>query len=386
MKTLHTFFLLSLLLLAVSCSKSSDPASKKSQAPTPVLVEMAEAIQETVPLFLKETGTVAPVSTVKIVPQVSGNILKAHFKEGDYVKEGDLLFEIDPRVYKARLIKAESALAEASAQLKLNQKKLKRNKPLLEGKYIARQDFDALKEAVLSNEASVQSNKAAGKEASVYLEYCSVTAPISGRTGIIQTQVGNYVSQDSGTTLVEIKSMKPIYVDFNIPSKDLHRVRSAMKENKALKVIARHVTPASSHPDKPSPQSPIEGTLFFIDNAADTKTGTIKLRASFPNEALSLWPGEFVEVTLILEEIPDAITIPFSAIQIGARGPYVYVVGPGSKAELRQIELGQVQDAKAHISRGLSKGEKIITSGQLSLRPGSLVKPSAPTPTLSLSP
>jgi multidrug efflux system membrane fusion protein len=328
---------------------------KATKSPArPVLV--AQVVTKDVPLYLDEIGTCAAYETVQVQAQVSGQIIGRHFQDGADVKKGDLLFTIDPRPYQA-------ALDQAKAQAALDQVTLKRQKDLRARKVISPQDFDIA-------QANAQKSEAAAEAAQVNLDYCYIKSPINGRIGLRNVDVGNLVGPAS-TPLVMIQGLDPIYTDFTIAETDLALVRKYLGSPN-LKV-------QTWSPDDNIP--PRTGDLYFIDNAVQPGSGTVKARAVTPNSDRALWPSEFVRVRFILDTIKDATLVPSQAVQISQSGPFVFVVKPDSTVDLRSVKPGQRQDGDLTvIETGVKPDETVVVTGQLALGPGTKVdaKPYSP--------
>ena len=325
--------------------------AKTANVPGPRPVTTARVITQDVPLYLDEIGTTAAYETVQIEAQVSGQIVSREFKDGADVKKGDLLFKIDPRPY-------EAALASAQADLALNEATLKRQEQLRKENVTASQEWDTAK-------ASARRSEAAVAAAQVNLERCYIRAPIDGRAGMRNVDVGNVVGPGGTTSLLTIMGMDPIYSDFTVAEPDLPLVRRYLN-NPNLKVVTE------AEGDNVEPR---DGKLYFIDNAVQPGAGTVKLRGVTPNADRALWPAQFVKVRLVLDIIKDAKLVPGSAVQIGQNGPYVFVVKPDSTLELRQVKPGQAQGDLVVINDGVEKGEMVVTSGQLQLAPKMKVNP-----------
>lgn len=324
---------------------------KAANAPGPRPVTTARVITQDVPLYLDEIGTVAAYETVQIAAQVSGQIVSRDFKDGADVKKGDLLFQIDPRPY-------EAALASAQADLALNQATLKRQEQLRKQNVTAGQEWDTAQAGARRSEAAVAA-------AQVNLERCYIKAPIDGRAGLRNVDIGNVVGPGSTTPLLTIMGMDPIYSDFTVAEPDLPLVRRYLS-NENLKVVT------DAEGDNVEPR---EGKLYFIDNAVQPGAGTVKLRGVTPNPDRALWPAQFVKVRLVLDILKDAKLVPGSAVQIGQNGPYVFVVKSDATLELRPVKPGQPQGDLVVINDGVEKGEMVVTSGQLQLAPKMKVNP-----------
>jgi len=331
-------------------------------------VETALAEKKDVIVFIESFGNLDSPNDVDIKSQVDGQIMKAHFNEGDLVKAGDMLFTIDPSQYKAQLERAEAALIQDLANLKLNKDTVERNRKLLEKELISQQDFDKLQTDVTSSEAAVKTDNANIDLAKINLNYCYITSPIDGVTGKRQVDPGNILTANDGPTLVNVKTIDPLYVDFTIPERDLGSVRRAFSEGK-LKVVLTLEKESGSAKDGNS----YEGELCFLDNAVDNTTGTVLLRAIVPNHDMRLWSGQFVTVRLHLAVKKNAVVVPYEAIQIGQQGNYIFVVTPDKKAELRNVTVGVKEDDHIIIEDGIKAGETVVTVGQMGLRPGASV-------------
>jgi len=373
---------LGLLLLALTLLAFSGCAKKKPAPQIPPRpVQVAVASTRDVPVYLDNFGNLVSPNDVDIVSQVAGKIAAVHFSEGDEVKEGELLFSIDPREYQAALDRARAALAGAEADLKLKRQTLERNRPLLAKNLISQQDFDTLQTEVEAAEAQVKLDRAAVRQAEIDLGYCSITAPVAGVTGKRMVDPGNVVVANTGAVLVNIRSLDPLYLDFTLPENDLIEVRRWMDQG----TLRLEVTPTGD------PDGPYPGDLKLIDNTIDDSTGTIALRASIPNPERKLWPGQYATVRLVLYTAKDAIVVPGAAVQLGQEGVYLFVIKDDNTADLRDdIKVGLGEGEDLVIEKGVKAGEKVVTTGQLGLSPGAKVQiqdgdgkpagPSQPTP------
>ena len=321
---------------------------KAPTAPPPRNVEVAKVTIADVPLYLEEIGTTAAYETVEVKAQVNGQIISREFKDGAEVKKGDLLFRIDPRPY-------EAVLASAQADRALNEANLKRESELRAKNVTARQEWDTA-------QANAMKATAAVAAAQVNVDFCYIKSPIDGRVGLRNVDVGNLVGPGS-PSLVTIQGLDPIYTDFTIAEPDLPLVRQYL-DNPKLKVVT------DAENDTVPPRT---GDLYFIDNAVQPGVGTVKARGVTPNPDRALWPAQFVHVRLILDVLSNAKLVPSSAVQIGQRGPYVFVVKKDSTLELRQVKPGQNQGDLTVINEGVQLGESVVTSGQLQLAPGAKV-------------
>lgn len=330
-----------------SFGRSKKAAGPPQRPPRPVFV--ASVTTQDVPLYLDEIGTTAAFETVDVKPQVTGQIISREFTDGADVKKGDLLFRIDPRPYEATLAaaKADAALAQAN---------LKRMMELQAKNVTASQELDTARANAMRTEAAVAA-------AQVNLDFCSIRAPIDGRAGLRNVDVGNVVNPGGTTPLVTIQGLDPIYTDFTVAEPDLPLVRSYLG-NPNLKVMT------DAEDDKVEARG---GQLYFIDNAVQAGAGTVKVRAVTPNPDRALWPSQFVRVRLILDVLKDATLVPGGAVQIGQNGPYVFVVKDDSTLDLRQVKPGQTHGDLTVINEGVRAGEMVVVSGQLQLAPGAKV-------------
>ena len=328
----------------------------------PVLV--ATAVQKSVPVQIRAVGNVEAYNTVSIKSQVTGVLQKAHFKEGQDVKIGQLLFTIDPRPLEAALKQAEANLARDSAQLRNTREQLKRYAELVEKQYVSREQYDQIKTNADAAEAVVDADKAAVENAKVQLSYCYIYSPVNGQVGSLLVNEGNLVRVNDGAPLVVINQVTPINVTFAVPEQNLLDIKRHMASRR-LNVDANF--PAGEG-------RPEQGILTFVDNAVDRTTGTIKLKAEFTNGERRLWPGQFINVTLTLATQTDAIVIPSEAIQVGPEGQQVFVVKEDKRVELRPVSVGQTNEGEAVVTKGVAVGEQVVREGQFLLSPGSRVE------------
>lgn len=355
------------LIVLVALLRSFGGGKKAAAAPPPRAVLVAKVITRDAPVYLDEIGTCAAVETVQIQAQVSGQIVSREFRDGADVKKGDLLFRIDSRPFEAALTQAQGQLAQAQSQLVLDQITLKRQQELRAKGVISPQDFDSAQATVKNDEAKVKSAEGAVAAAQVNLDYCTITSPIDGRAGLRNVDVGNVVTGGTGgTNLLTIQKLDPIYTDFTVAETDLALVRQHLG---GPNVKVETVAPEDNFP-------PRTGDLYFIDNAVQPGSGTVKARAVTPNPDKNLWPSEFVRVRFILDMLKDAALVPSQAVQISQSGPFVFVVNPDNTVELRFIKPGQRQDGDLTvIETGLKSGETVVVTGQLALAPGTKVDP-----------
>jgi len=356
-----------------------------------VPVSVATAASESVPVEIRVVGDVEPSSTVQIKSQVAGELTSVHFTEGQNVEKGQLLFEIDARPYEEALRQAEANVARDQAQLKQSEAtRLKdiaslknaeadadRYTALQKEGVVSRQQADAsrtsadvLRESIRADEAATESARAsinadvsAVATAKLNLGYCRIESPVSGRTGNLLVHAGNLVKVND-VPLVVINRIAPVFVSFSVPEEQLSQVRARYASGSKLGV---EVTPQDA------PGAPSHGVLTVVDNTVDTTTGTIKLKATVPNDDHRLWPGQFVNVVLTLDTQRDATVIPSEAVQAGQQGSFVYVVKPNKTVEARLVTVGQTLERRVVIDKGLAAGETVVTDGQLLLFPGAPV-------------
>ena len=341
------------------CAKKAPPAFERPPAP----VNVVSAISQNVPLYIDEVGRTVARESVSVQPELSGRVTEIHFTDGADLKKGELLFTIDPRPFQAQLNLAEANLAQSKAALDLAKIQFARVQDLVESKAIARQDYDTRKNAVDVGEAQVKQFEAAVESARLNLEYTAIHSPIDGRAGHRLVDIGNVVTANT-TTLLSIERIDPIYADFTVTENDFSEVqRHSSKAN--LKVEVRL-------PDEQD--KPLVGQLTFLDNSVQPASGTVMLRATVPNGGRRLWPGRFVNVRLILATLPGAVLVPAATPQDSAKGPFVYVVKDDSTAEPRPVKLGQRQGDLVVVEQGLKSGERVITTGQIAVMPGSKVR------------
>jgi len=349
-----------LLLFLPSCSKEKSKQPFKSEA---VPVTVAPVIKKAVPVQVKAIGNVEAYSTVQIKARIGGELMRVNFKEGQDVKRGDLLFTIDPRPYEKALEEAQANLARDTALAKKAGDDVKRYTELFQEQLVSKDDYERIQANAEALKATVEADKAAVENARLQLEYCSIYAPIPGRTGSLLVDQGNLIKANDDKPMVVINQIQPIYVNFSVPEQNLSEIKKYMASGK-LRVEA-----SISDDYKKS----VEGVLTFIDNAVDTATGTIKLKATFDNRGRSLWPGQFANVQITLATIHDAVVVPSQAVQTGQQGQFVFVVKEDS-AELRPVNAGITYGDIIVIENGLAPGEQVVTDGQILLMPGAKVE------------
>jgi multidrug efflux system membrane fusion protein len=354
--------LLPALALIASAGCSHGPADTFGERDAvPILA--AKVQQKTVSDTIRAIGRVEAYSTVEVKAQVNGQVMQVHFRQGQDVKQGDLLFTIDPRPFEAALHQAEANLAKDRALYRQASADQKRYSFLLKQGVESQQQYDQAEATAASAKAAMEADEASVQTAKLNLEYCTIRAPIDGRTGDLLVHPGNLVKPDGDTAMVVINQVRPVYVDFSIPEQQLPAVREYMAEHKLPVQVSL-----------PGQQGPVEsGELSFVDNSVDAKTGTIALKGTFANADARLWPGEFVNATLVLREHPDALLVPSQAVQTGQQGSFVFVVQPDMKAAIRPVVIGESIDNETVVTSGLKAGETVVTDGQLRLIPGATV-------------
>src|SRR6266568_1124756 len=340
-------------------------------APT-VPVTVAQVAKKSVPLEIEAIGSVMPYRTVSVEPQVTGQLLSVHFKEGQDVKKGDLLFSIDRAPFQAALDQALGKLAHDKAQAANSALILQRTQRLDAEKISSKEQLDQAQAAAAQDQAAVRTDEAALEYARLQLNYCSVYSPVDGRTGSLLVHPGNLVKANDLPVLVVINQVTPVYVAYAIPERYLAEVRKYMAKG-SLGVGAVILD---------DPQHPEAGTLTFVDNTVDRATGTIQLKATFPNRNRRLWPGQFVNTIVRLAEQTNAIVVPSQAVETGQKGTFVYVLKADQTAEIRPVSVERNAGADAVVSSGLQPGETVVTDGQIMIFPGAhlQVKNSAPMP------
>jgi membrane fusion protein, multidrug efflux system len=359
---LRTWFLFPIFCALSACGPSGSSSNTRTPAKN---VLVTKALSKDIPVQLYEFGRIASPESVDVRPQVSGRITEVHFIEGQDVKKGDLLFVIDPRPFQADLEQAQAQLESDSAQLELNQSNLQRDEKIGPQHFVSEQQIETDKANVKNFQGAVARDRASIDRAKLNLEYCYVRSPIDGRTGRRLVDPGNYVGT-GGATLVNIQRQDPVYVDFNISENDLARLRENMPGNQ-LNVDV--VAPTQSDVTK-------SGTLSFLDNAVSAQAGTVLLRATIPNSDHYLWPGQYVKVALTLQTLKGAVVVPSQTIQLGAKGPYLFVVRSDNTVEQRQVNQGVRYQDLVVVAHGLKAGETVVVEGQLTIGNGASVNPS----------
>jgi multidrug efflux system membrane fusion protein len=393
-----TIVLAGLVCLATTFFAACGKGETHADVRPPASVTVVPAVAKDVPVYLDQVGKCTAREVVSIQPQVSGRITSINFTDGADVKKGDLLFTIDSKPFEVALQQAQANLAKDNAlkkqseanlvkdkaQAKWGEVQAARYKGLSDQGVVSKEEYEQMRTnadtinatveadqaAVKSAEQNLKVDEAAIDAAKVQLAYCSIHSPIDGRAGQRLVDIGNVVNAGFGSTtsMLTIQRLDPIYADFSINQSDLSAVQRNMKQG----TLKADIT----IPDEPD--QTFTGDLTFLDNAVQDATGTVKLRATIANPGRKLWPGRFVRVRLVLSNIPDAVLIPASAPQQSATGPFVYVVNSESKAELRNITLGQQQGDLVVVESGVKAGDRVVVSGQIAIQPGGPVQIQAP--------
>ncbi|MFM1746762.1 MAG: hypothetical protein RLZZ188_428 [Verrucomicrobiota bacterium] len=332
--------------------------SGKGGGAAPVLVTKVE--RKVVPLSLEAIGAVEPIRTTAIRSQVTGTLKRRAIREGQDVNAGDLLLEVDPRPFQNALQTAEADLKKSQVQLETARAQVARYRSLSTDQMVSKEQYEKITDAARALEAEVAAVESRLANARLQLEYCSIRAPLTGRTGNIHVHEGDIVrANDSGAPLMTINQLNPIYVTFGVPQQYLAAV-SRYRTSGTLRVAV--VPPGAD-------ERPEVGDLTFLDNTVDSTTGTIRLKGTFPNKENRLWPGQFATVTLTLAS-PEVTAVPANALQVSQAGQYVYVVKADQTAEMRMVTVERLAGADAVIAKGLEPGEVVVTEGQLRVLPG----------------
>ncbi len=347
------------ILLCISCSAKNEKPVKKP----PVPVKAAQVIQKDLPVQVTGIGNIEAFSSVAIKSQVSGQIARIHFTEGSDVEKGALLISIDPAPFQATLSQYEANLVKDQAQAKYALEQAARHEGLLKDGIVTRDQYELLLSNAASLAATVVADRAAVKNAGIQLEYCSIRAPISGRTGVIAMQPGNLVKAND-LPIVTINQISPVYATFSLPEKRLAEVKKAMASGQLRIHAAIPGEPGSSE----------TGTVSFLDNAVNPATGTIKLKGTFANRSRKLWPGQFTDLLITLGSRKNALVAPTTAIQTSQQGEFVYVVKPDNTVEMRPVTSSMTNGEETVIEKGLAVGETVVIDGQLRLTPGAVVE------------
>jgi membrane fusion protein, multidrug efflux system len=356
------------LLAGCSSTPSKSKSAKAGGPPPAVPVGVATVAQGDFDVYLTGLGSVQAFNTVSLKTRIDGQIMQVNFREGQDVRQGELLILIDPRPYEVALAQAQATLQKDEAQLTNAKAQYERNKVLYEQGVIAKQDLDTMQASFGTFEGTIASDKAAIDSAKLNLTYCRIVSPINGRVGLRQVDPGNYVTAAGNTPMLTITQLHPISVVFTIPEDELQDVVKQMRQH-TLEVDAY------SRDDQTKLAT---GALLTINNQIDQTTGTVQLKATFDNQENTLWPNQFVNAHLLLKKLQNAVTAPASALQRGPDGTFVYVVDGQNTVQMRPVQVELTQAATLVIASGLKPGEHIVTDGQEKLSAGMKVAPQAP--------
>jgi multidrug efflux system membrane fusion protein len=347
---------------------SSGALSAKPVADDAIPVATEKVRREDVPIYLNGLGKVQALNTVTIRAQVDGKIVQVNFREGQNVRAGDLLLQIDPRPYQAVLNQAVAKQSQDQAQLDYAQKLLGRDTELFDKRVLDRQSLDLQQATAAQLEALVKADGAAVDNAKVQLDYTNITSPIDGRVGLRLVDQGNIVHANDQGGLAMITELQPISVVFTLPENDLHEINrriAANPKNYSFAVVAM---------DQENSQALAQGELGAVDNQIDDTTGTVKLKAIFQNRQLDLWPGQFVNVRLLVDTRRQALVVPSSAVNQGPDGDFMYVIRPDLVAEVRAVKVGTSEDGFTLIENGVAEGENVVIDGQYLLKSNARVR------------
>jgi multidrug efflux system membrane fusion protein len=342
---------------------STAPGGARGGGPAAVPVTVGPVLRKAMPIEISVIGAAEPFSSVAIRAQTTGQLTSVNFTEGDDVKAGQVLFTLDHRPLEAALQQSQANLDRDLAQAANAASQAKRFQDLAERGIATREQVDTSRTAMAALNATVEADKAAVENAKVQLQYATITAPISGRTGALMVHEGNLVRANDQTSLVVINQVSPISVTFAIPEARLPELKKYMARG-ALRVTA----------NPPNDDlAPAVGRISFVDNSVDATTGTIKIKGTFPNTDRRLWPGQYVNVIVTLTTDPEAVVVPSAAVQAGQQGPFVFVVNAEQKVEMRPVTVGRSSASETVIENGVKPGETVVLDGHLRLVPGSRV-------------
>jgi membrane fusion protein, multidrug efflux system len=352
-----------LFSFSACADKKNDPAKMKKDRVVPVVVSTVE--EKTVPVQLSAIGNVEAFATVAIKARVTGELKEIHFREGQDVSQGSLLFTIDPDPFVADLKKAQANLAKDTALAQKAEEDLKRYSELVKNDYISREQYEQSVTNLEALKAQIKADQAAVDTARLQVAYCSIRSPITGRTGNYLADRGNMIkANDDNKNMVIINQIQPIFVAFSLPEQYLADIKKySAAGHLKLKAL---VSKSEAHPE--------EGRITFIDNTVDRATGTIRLKGTFANKDRKLWPGQFVNIVLDLTMQTNALVVPAQAVQTGIEGQYVFIIKPDLKAEVRPITAGKSINGLVVIEKGLKAGEKVVVDGQFQLVSGTKVQ------------
>ena len=362
LKIARTIILTALFPLCVSmygCSKNIE----KPKGRPPALVTTASATQQNVPVLIKAIGNIEASESVVVRTQISGELIRVAFREGQDVQKGALLFQLDPRTYQAAIRKAEATLARDKSIMDNARKDYERYSQLVKDGIVTQEQAEGYRTRAESAAADMSADAAAVDSAREQLAYCTITSPISGRLGVLAVDRGNVVKAND-TILVTINKITPIHASFTIPEKELPEVKRLMAGGRIT--VEAEVPGTAGIREK--------GVVSFFDNTVDPATGTIRLKALFDNADKQLWPGQFVNISIVLAMKNNAVVVPSQAIQTGQNGQFVFVVKPDATADIRLVVSGPVSRGMTVIEKGLQSGEQIVIDGQMRVIPGGKVE------------
>ncbi len=353
--------------LAAGLALSAACGGKKAAGPPreTVPVTVGTVTRQAVPLEVSAIGNVEPYTTVAVTARVGGQLTRGEFREGQDVRKGEVLFVIDPRPFEAALAQARANLERDRARAKKAEQDRQRYAELVAKDYVTREQADQTESEAAAAGATIKADQAAIETTALELSYCTITAPISGRAGSVLVHAGNVVKANDDKPLIVINQIQPVYVKFSVPETALSKIKSHVLGGRPLEVTAAR---------SDDPKQLEKGELSFVDNAVNSATGTIELKATFINRNEALWPGQFVTVSLVLTTDANAVVVPSQAVQTGQQGSYVFVVLPDLTVEARPVEVERTRGALAVVARGLQPGERVVTDGQLRLVPGTKIE------------
>jgi membrane fusion protein, multidrug efflux system len=351
--------------LVVKHDWPSENAEAADAAPSAAPIVAGTVVKHDVPIYLSGVGTVVAYNTVVVRAQIQGQIVSINFTEGQHVHAGDLLAEIDPRPYQAQIEQFTANRDRDQAQLANAQANLNRYTPLEQKGFATSQLLDTQKAQVSQLEAAVKADQALIDAANVQLSYTRLTSPIDGVVGIRQIDIGNVISPSTPNGLVVVTQLQPISLIFTLPETDLPQIQARQEKVKAPLTVLAYSQDDKMQLDR--------GTLGLVNNEILQTTGSIQLKANFPNTAHRLWPGELVNARLLLDTRHDGLTVPASVVQQGPQGAYAYVVNPDSRVAVRPVKVAQISDGQALIESGLQADEQVVVDGQYKLQPGTRV-------------
>ena len=337
-----------------------------------VPVTVAQAVQKSMPITIQGIGTVIAASTVAVHAQITGEMTSVSFKEGEDVEQGQVLVTLDKRPLEAAVLQAQATLDKDVAQAQNARSQSARYQDLLKRGIATREQVDTMLTQAAALDATVAADRANLDSAKVQLTYATITAPMTGRTGLLQVHPGNLVRANDMQPIVTINKITPVYVSFSVPEAQLPALKRFIAAQGTLPATA--IAPTESG-------APSTGRVNFIDNAVDPTTGTIKVKGTFPNENRRLWPGQFVNVTVMLTSDPTAIVVPSAAVQTGQQGTFVFTVKPDQTVELRSVTVARVAGDDTVVQAGVAAGDTVVTDGHLRLVPGSKISIKSPTAT-----